>query len=178
MTFIPCFRSQIKHQLEPGACAVLWLCRDNRTKAPKCSFESPKPFADPIRPELVAELSEAWIHSDEYIFMDPRFTQILCIVLSEDMLRCIMERAIRATFNDVSFCLPKVYCVLLWSGASLMCSNHACRGLSTWEFRTAKSALVFRSSFSLNGDSALHRRALLSFGSDSSVCRWKIGSDN
>jgi hypothetical protein len=44
--------------LELAAHAGLWVCRDNRRKAPKSSFESGQPFSDPIRPELVAELSE------------------------------------------------------------------------------------------------------------------------
>jgi hypothetical protein len=97
MTFIPYFWSQISHQLEPGARAALCLCRDDRTKAPKSSFESAQSFAEPIRPELVAELPEVRIHSDKYLFMNPYHSQILRIVPSDHMLRCIIERAIRAT---------------------------------------------------------------------------------
>jgi hypothetical protein len=97
MIFIPCFHSQIIHQLESGPRVGLWLCRDNRRKAPKSSFEPAQAFAVPIRPELVAELPEARIYSDEYLFMNPHMTQILCIGLSNDMLRCIIEREIRAT---------------------------------------------------------------------------------
>jgi hypothetical protein len=94
--FIPCFQSYIIHQLKAGTRAILWLWRDNRRKALKSSFESVEPFAYLIRPNLVAELSDARINSDEYLFLNPHLTQIRRIVLSDDMPRCVIERAIRA----------------------------------------------------------------------------------
>jgi hypothetical protein len=50
-----------------------------------------------IRHGLVADRSESPIQSDEYLFMDSHLTQILSMVLSNDMERCLIERAIRAT---------------------------------------------------------------------------------
>jgi hypothetical protein len=114
MIFIPCFHSRIIHHMEPGAHAVLWCCSDNRMKAPKSSFESTQPFADPIGHERVAELSEARIHSDESLFINPHFAQIPRIVLSNNMLRCIIERAIRATIrikNCVQFNVTDIWCL-------------------------------------------------------------------
>jgi hypothetical protein len=66
-------------------------------KAQKSSFESFWPFADSIRSELVAELSEAAIDIDEYLFIDTHITHIFCVVPSDDMLACMTKRAIRAT---------------------------------------------------------------------------------
>jgi hypothetical protein len=119
MTFIPCFQGSIIHQVELAAHMILWRCRDNRIKAPKSSFEWLEPFADPIRPELVAVLSEARIHSNKYPFMTLHSTQTLRIMLSEDMLRCIIERAIRPTstvkncmYNSVQLTYDVERCVL------------------------------------------------------------------
>jgi hypothetical protein len=56
-------------QLEPGARASPLFCRDNLTKAPKSRFESPQPFAGPIRRVFVAEPSERTIDGEEFPFL-------------------------------------------------------------------------------------------------------------
>jgi hypothetical protein len=56
-------------ELEPPVHASSRLCSDNRTKAPKSHFESPQPFAVPIRPECMAKLSEGTITGEEFSFM-------------------------------------------------------------------------------------------------------------
>jgi hypothetical protein len=56
-------------QFEPPARASPRFCRDNLTKAPKSRFELPQPFAGPIRPAFVAELSECTIDDQKFPFL-------------------------------------------------------------------------------------------------------------
>jgi hypothetical protein len=55
-------------ELEPPARASPLLCSDSRTKAPKSHFESPQPFAVPIRREFIAKLSDGTI-DEEFPFL-------------------------------------------------------------------------------------------------------------
>jgi hypothetical protein len=63
------FQKQVLRQLELAARARRRFCSDNHTNAPKSAFESSQPFAVPIRPAFVAELSEETIPIGEFRFL-------------------------------------------------------------------------------------------------------------
>jgi hypothetical protein len=73
------------------------ISSDNRTEAQNLSFELPQRFAVAIRSQLDVEISECAIYIEEYILIYPHFTEILRIASSNDIQRCMIERAIHGT---------------------------------------------------------------------------------
>jgi hypothetical protein len=70
--------------------------RESHKRAPQSSFESRWWFAVSICYGIVARISECAIDIEEYVFILPYLTHVSCILLSDNMPKCTIERAVRA----------------------------------------------------------------------------------
>jgi hypothetical protein len=86
----------------------------------KTFFESPRRAAVPIHPQRDAQPSDCTIRVEEYIFIVPHLTRIVHIVPSDEMPRCIVERANRATskFNNYAYSSVSMITTIKWASAT------------------------------------------------------------